>query len=294
MKQIGCHLCESKKIGPIFKKKDLHMFKCRNCGIVFLGDEISAESVRDLYSYYGYNELSNRLSSVTKCRYEKILNDLERYRKTNSIIDVGCGAGYFLKCATSRGWQADGSEISDGAVKLSEEKGQSVIKGDITVLNIEKGKYDVATLFEFIEHAADPCATVRKMSYILRPGGAIYITTPNYDSLTRKILRARWGTFHKEHLFYFTTKSLVSLLGRYGFKVVKIKTENLSLREILRVFKASDSLDEHKIYERQEYIRHLIERRGPLLAVKKMINFWLSISKMGETIYIYAEKSPQD
>lgn len=286
-----CRFCKSKKIRRVFKKQALHIFKCLTCKTVFLGNKIDNESIKDFYNYYGHNAFSNHLSLVTKLRYENILDSLEKYRKNNTIIDVGCGAGYFLACAAKRGWRADGSEISDGAIQLAREKGQSVIKGDIADIDFEKDKYDVATLFELIEHAADPEGIIRKLSYALRRGGAIYITTPNYNSLTRKILRERWGMFNKEHLFYFMPQGLAAVLKRYNFRIMKIKTENLSLREILKVFKKSDFPDEFKIYERQEYVRHLTERGKPLFAMKKIINFCLNAHKVGETIYIFAEKS---
>ena len=49
--------------------------------------------------------------------------------------------------ASTKGWQADGIEISEEALTLAEAKGQHVFKGDIAALDLGKDKYDIAALF---------------------------------------------------------------------------------------------------------------------------------------------------
>lgn len=248
------------------------------------------KSIKELYGYYKNNPLSNYLSPVTKLHYKRLLDDFERYRKNNSIIDVGCGAGYFMLCASESGWGVDGTEISCEAIKLAEEKGQKVIRGDIASIELEKEKYDVATLFEIMEHASDPDGIIRKLSWALRQEGALYITTPNYNSITRRFLGNKWGIFYKEHLFYFTIKELSSLLKKYNFKIKVIKSENLSLREVLKIFKGHWPVDEIESYKKQECLRNLAEESILCSLAKKLINFILNIFKAGDTIYILAEK----
>jgi len=255
-----------------------------------LGNKINDQAIKNLYSYYARNKALNELSPITRLRYEKILDVLEKYRISNKVIDVGCGAGHFIMCAVEKGWQVDGSEISDEAIKLVKNKGYSIFKGDIASIDLEKEKYDAVTLFEFIEHAADPDGIIAKLSYALRPGGVIYITTPNYNSLTRKILGNRWGVFHMEHQFYYTPKVLISILKKHNFKILKLKTENLSVNEIMNIFKRQPNSDDLKCCSRRESVRHLIEYNILFFAIKKLINFFLNMCKAGETIYVFAVK----
>lgn len=285
-----CRFCNSYKIKLSFKKEDIYIFRCLNCKIVFLGNNLDDKCIRDLYGYYGSDVFLDSTSSITKLRYEKLLDNFERHREKNAIIDIGCGAGYFMVSAAIRGWHVDGTEISEEAIKLVEKKGQRVICGDITSLELEKDKYDVATLFEFIEHTAEPENTIRRVKYIVRPGGLIYITTPNYNSITRRLLGNRWGIFHKEHFFYFTTKNLTDLLNKYDFKVKKAETKNLSLREVLKIFRISKPVDDAEICERQEYLRDLTDKRIVFSVLKKFINIILNMFRIGDTIYILAER----
>lgn len=286
----NCRLCKSRRIKNLLKKDSALIFKCRDCGIVFLGNELNEKSIEDLYKYYSSTGFSNYLSPVTKLRYEKLLDGFEKYRKNNRLIDIGCGAGYFMLAASKKGWQVEGIEISDEAIKLSEEKGQKVFKGDVDSLDLEKNKYDVAILTELLEHARNPEAIIKRLCYILRPGGIAYLTTPNYEGLTRRLAGSRWGMFNMEHMFYFTPKILTSILKRHGFNIKKIKTENLLLIEISKLFRKTKPFDFKKGYEKQEKVRELTERNIFFSVAKKLANLILNILRLGDTIYIVAEK----
>ena len=116
------------------------------------------------------------------------------------------------------------------------------------------------------------------------------MTTPNYNSIIRRISGNNWGIFHKEHLFYFTPKGLKALLDKYNFKIKKIMTKNLSLIELSRIFKGSKAMDFNKSYEGQERFRSMTETNVLFRGIKKFINLILNIFKAGDTIYIFAEK----
>lgn len=286
----NCRLCKSLRIKFLLRKDDALIFRCLDCGIVFLGNELDEESIKGLYKYYSSTGFSNHLSPITKVRYEKLLDSFEKYRKNNALIDVGCGAGYFMLSAANRGWQVDGTEISDEAIKLAEEKGQKVFKGDISALDSKENTYDAAVLMELLEHASNPEHIIKKLSIILRPGGLIYITTPNYNSLTRRIAGMNWGIFSKEHFFYFTAKGLRRILHKYGFKINSLRTENISLIEISKIFRKRGAFNFTKSYQRQEQLRELTEKRQVFSIMKRLTNFILNIFGIGDTIYIRATR----
>ncbi|MBU1922626.1 class I SAM-dependent methyltransferase [Patescibacteria group bacterium] len=286
----NCRLCKSPLIRFVLKRDGLCIFRCIDCGVVFLGNDLDDREIKDLYKYYGYSAFSNYLSPITKIRYEKLLDSFEKYRKNNTIIDVGCGAGYFMLSASNRGWQADGTEISEEAIKLAEEKGQKVLKGDISDLDLKEKTYDVAVLMELLEHSSNPEQIIKKLSCILRPGGLVYITTPNYNSLARRIAGGNWGMFSKEHSFYFTAKGLKRILHKYGFKIKSLRTENISLIEISKIFKKRGSFNFTESYEKQEHLRELTEKRRIFSAMKRLANFILNIFKIGDSVCILAEK----
>jgi hypothetical protein len=96
----------------------------------------------------------------------------------------------------------------------------------------------VVTSIEVFEHVTEPLEEARRIRMLLRPGGALYVTTPNFASLTRRLVGARWRAIeYPEHLNYFTPSTLDKLLSRAGFRRASATTTGLSpsdLRDALR------------------------------------------------------------
>jgi 2-polyprenyl-3-methyl-5-hydroxy-6-metoxy-1,4-benzoquinol methylase len=50
--------------------------------------------------------------------------------------------------------------------------------------------FDVVAMIDVIEHLSDPAAAIRRAAELLRPGGVLYLVTPDIDSLSAKVLRS--------------------------------------------------------------------------------------------------------
>src|SRR3954452_364817 len=82
------------------------------------------------------------------------------------------------------------------------------------------------------------------MMNLLRPGGALYLTTPNFNSLSRRVVGPRWRAIeYPEHLNLFTPRTLDGLLTRAGLTKADLRTTGISPADIragLRPAKATD------------------------------------------------------
>lgn len=98
--------------------------------------------------------------------------------------------------------------------------------------------YDLVLCFEVIEHMEiDPMFMISEMNRILRPGGLLYISTPNSISARNvyKILKgfaphffmkySRKATYHRHNIEY-APHQLGDLLSNGGFKIRKLWTED--------------------------------------------------------------------
>ena len=224
----NCPVCGSEKLKDLSAFRHVYLCRCKACGFVFSRRKPSLVELEDYYTQYTYGD-HYYSSPLTLKRYKELLQSFEPYRKNNRLLDVGCGNGDFLLVAKEMGWDCVGTEFSPKAVEICKSKGLNVLQGDLKTLTDGLGAFDIITSFEVIEHINTPANEVGLMHKHLRPGGLLYITTPNFNSLMRILLGQRYDAIvYPEHLSYFTPSSLNYLMNMQGFKKISIKTTGFS------------------------------------------------------------------
>jgi hypothetical protein len=134
---------------------------------------------------------------------------------------VGSAYGYFLDVAQER-FDCAGLELCPGAVSDCRRRGLNVTAG--TVESVDLGvcaPYDAVAMLDVIEHLPDPAGTLESLIARLNPGGAVVITTGDWNSLLARLTGPRWRLMTPpQHLFFFSRSNLTSLLQRLGLTVV--------------------------------------------------------------------------
>jgi len=122
--------------------------------------------------------------------------------KGAEILDLGCGAGYFLKMMSDKGYtKLSGADLSPGQVELAKKAcpEAKVILGNCREL-LEQAPltYDLITGFDFVEHLdkGELLEMLRAVCKALRPGGRVVFQTPNPDSPFG--MKIRYGDFTHE------------------------------------------------------------------------------------------------
>jgi SAM-dependent methyltransferase len=136
------------------------------------------------------------------------------------LLDVGCGSGVFLAQAAALGWRAEGIDPDPEAVRSARDAGLNVFQGTLADLDPgeQRGAFDAVTLSHVIEHLHDPADDLRSISVLLRPGGLLWIATPNLESLGLRRFGNDWVNLDPpRHLVLFTRSSLERLLRDTGF-----------------------------------------------------------------------------
>lgn len=273
-----CLICSSRRTKYLPKYRHAHLIRCRDCGLTFAGRQPTDAELTDNYSSYSRSDYD---SPITRQRYHALLDGFEGYRQTNRILDMGCGIGFFLEEVQRRGWEAHGSEFEPRAVEINRAKGLRCVQAPIEIDTFEPGSFDVITAFEVVEHLRDPLAEAAVIARTLRPGGLFYLTTPNFASLSRRLLGSRWSIIaYPEHLLYFTPSTLNLWLGHFGFVPVKVTTTGISLARLRRGVGASTRTAQSS----DEQLRAQIERSPALRAAKRAVNLALGVTRTGDTI----------
>lgn len=178
-----------------------------------------------------------------KARIARLLSrGLDGFRGLQGkVLDIGCGNGAFLKFAGNLGWAAYGIEPDPQAAQSALQSGGVIIGAHIT--DIEKdyvGVFDSITLNHVLEHVHSPVIFLGACWRMLKPGGMIWMETPNIDSAGYELYGRSWrGLEPPRHLVLFNGSGLVEVLKSAGFIDVKLVRPNNSVRDI---FAASEEI----------------------------------------------------
>lgn len=155
------------------------------------------------------------------------------------LLDVGCGNGGFLMLARAMGWDADGVDFDECAAAQARSQGFHVVVGGVEALSEQHDVYDVITSSHVLEHVPDPAAHLRTLFSLLKPGGVLWLQTPNLKSLGARLYGSHWrGLEAPRHLVLFNVKSLRRLLDAVGFVDVRDKPDAGQAFVVLRASEA--------------------------------------------------------
>lgn len=145
------------------------------------------------------------------------MRNIPRHRTSYALLDVGCGNGEFLEKTKSFGWKVVGLDADEGALKAAADRGIEVYQKYVDEFETSD-QFNVITLNQVIEHVPDPAAALRACFRLLKPGGYVWIDTPNLDSVGHEYYGKDWrGLEIPRHLVIFPSHSLKQLLVNIGF-----------------------------------------------------------------------------
>ena len=133
-------------------------------------------------------------------------------------VELGSGLGYLTFALRRAGYDVEGWDVSEVVVRNARERfGPYYVVNDVNALDGARGGYDLVILTELIEHLEDPPSFLRAATALLRPGGALLITTPNKDYYAPGVA---WHTDAPPvHLWWFGERSIAQLAERCGLRV---------------------------------------------------------------------------
>ncbi|MGE0799221.1 MAG: class I SAM-dependent methyltransferase [Lautropia sp.] len=183
-------------------------------------------------------------------RYQAAVHYLPRLFKGTSVLEVGAGTGHIAKSLLERDLGISRYVLSDISGPRLEGIRASLADSRVSVVEMDAdeppadlaGQFDAIILVALIEHLVDPMGAMKKLRSLLRPGGFVYVDTPNIARYTQrlKLLAGRFPStgstnegltthdgkdadlYDEGHLHYFTFRSLSLMLTRYcGYRRVE-------------------------------------------------------------------------
>jgi 2-polyprenyl-3-methyl-5-hydroxy-6-metoxy-1,4-benzoquinol methylase len=204
--------------------------RCKNCRLIYRNLLTTAEENRKHYEQDYYPEhLPEDWIQSRKILFRAYTERLEAFRQTGRILDVGAGHGFFLEQVRQQGWEVSGVELSEQAVRYAkEELNLDLFHGALEEAGFPDKHFDVVTLWNVLDQTTQPLEMLKEIFRLLRPGGAVFIRTPNatFHVPCRRFFRAGsqvWKGFRRldpsafQHCV-FDKNTLRRFLRKAGFQ----------------------------------------------------------------------------
>jgi SAM-dependent methyltransferase len=222
-----------------------------------------------------------------------VVRSLAGYRTIGRWLDIGCGSGTLLRAAGAEGWDAVGTEIAPAIVDAMRAHGLDARLGLTQELDLPSGGFDVVSAIEVLEHVPDPDDLIAEAARLLRPGGALYVTTPHGRGISSRLLGTGWTVVAPpEHLQLFSSSGIQSAVSRGGLRPVSVATTGVNPYELAAKLpwrRAAEPVASNRVCESYQ-LNETLSTHQAGAALKRGANAVLSATRMGDTLKVLAER----
>ncbi len=137
-----------------------------------------------------YHELDTSYDDTSSPWYQWVRESMDSAQGLRTL-EVACGRGGFVRALSRKGAQAYGLDFSFTAIAVGKGRAQSeglaaaasFVQGDAHALPFPDDFFDLLVSCETIEHLPSPRQAMSEFYRVTKPGGLMYLTTPNYLNL---------------------------------------------------------------------------------------------------------------
>ncbi len=229
LEHIDCPICERDETELLFDKDSLSVVACKQCHLRYVNPRVSRQTLEEGYveTYYPPDKMERiHTDSMEWLQMTERLTELEKQCEDKGrLLDVGCGIGTFLHLARERGWEPDGVEPSKSGSAFAQEIHKLDVQcGEVFDADFPDAHFDAITLYHVLEHIPELNPLLSELRRVLKPQtGTLVIEVPNGESLQSRLQKADWPYVHpRDHLYYFSARSLPKLLQKHGFRNITL------------------------------------------------------------------------
>lgn len=236
LETVNCNLCSSDYSQVYLEVGQWLLVRCRECGLIYLNPRPSVHELPELYSSEYFTEVissdfthlptsEREIETLVRSQSLRVQRLGQHASPPGRLLDVGCGPGFFLACASRQGWDVQGIDISQWAADYAEEYlGLEVqVKAPAQIGDLWHNAFDAITMFHLLEHLPDPLEALQAIREALRENGVLIIVVPNISGFEARYYDRDWrGLSIPYHLYHFTPDTATQMLGKAGLEVLTV------------------------------------------------------------------------
>ena len=232
---VSCPLCRRPPAPFATDFQGLHLARCVSCGLQFHSPRPVLEQMATAVYGADYHRPDEASADVRHRRhYARQAARLEEWLAParRRLLDVGCGAGAFMRFARERGWEVEGTDLV--VTDWARAAGARLWEGELPAIGFGDARYDVVRFNHVLEHTRDPLVELRRARELVSPGGLLLVGVPNVGGFSPRLKswQSRLGLKTKRwrhyaalhHLWFFTPITLRRLVEAAGFAVAHWET----------------------------------------------------------------------
>ena len=224
-----CHTCqETGNLGLRFIKDGHTIVRCQTCDLQYVDRIPDPATLAALYSAEFFAVGRKFAGDAASPGLINARHRVEAIGRLPGIgltrwIDIGCATGNFLACAADTAAAVQGVELSPVAAAQAHRRGLDVATGDFLDVDVPTDRFDLVSMWDYVEHVPDPAANLRKAIGLLKPGGYLALSTGDVDSRMARISGRFWHLMiPPQHLYFFSPGTITRLLAAAGFEAIEI------------------------------------------------------------------------
>ncbi len=196
------------------------MVRCNGCGLVRSDPVADAATLGELYRQSTF-DYGAEVASLRRT-YGHYLDRLEAFgARKGSLLEIGCGNGFFLEEARARGYpDVNGVEPGSAVVEQAEPGIRDRIVCDMMRPGLFAPEtFDVVCLFQVFDHISEPAALLHECAGVLKSRGLVLILNHNIESVSARLLGERSPIIDIEHTYLYSPATLSKLAENAGLEV---------------------------------------------------------------------------
>lgn len=201
---------------------------CNNCGFIGIHPRPNVTFHNNEYkdgnfstSARGMDKPSKYMTRISDWQANNRINILEKFTDKlahKKVLDIGCGAGNFMKAIRDLyNCEVTGLEPDSTFTESAKQEFNLDIRNEFLEDFISDDKFDLVCSFHVIEHVADPNIFLQKCKDLLADDGLLYLECPSIDRIYGDTVDY---FFWYAHLNTFSAKTLSAFFAKNGFEIL--------------------------------------------------------------------------